>query len=71
MSANDPKQTLTPTRNGVISQHVRFQFEFIKSVFENIANADNSHELIALPDGYVADPSLGHKLHHMSNAVVG
>ncbi len=33
MSGNDPKWTLRPGRNGVIAHYVRFQFEFVKSVF--------------------------------------
>ena len=32
ISAFDPKRTLRSGGNGVIAHHIRFQFEFIKSV---------------------------------------
>ena len=49
-SAFNTEQMLTFGRNGIIAHHVRFQLEFIKSVFENVADADDSHKLGALPN---------------------
>jgi hypothetical protein len=40
-------------------------------MFEDIADADDSHELITFLDGYVANPSLRHQLHYVADAVLG
>ena len=45
--------------------------DLIKSMFENVADADNSHKLIGLLDGQVANASLRHELHHIGNAILG
>jgi hypothetical protein len=34
--------------DGAIAHHICFQFEFLKSMFEDVANADNSRKLIAV-----------------------
>ena len=60
-----------PGRHRVIAQYVCFQFEFIKSMFKNIADADDFHKLIAVLDGHVANPQLRHQLHHMDDRVFG
>lgn len=60
-----------PGCDGVIAHHVCFQFEFIKSMFEDIADADNSHKLIAILDGHMANPQLRHQLHYMGDRVAG
>ena len=62
---------LTSGRDGVIAHYVGFQFDFVKSMFENIADANNSHELITFLDGQVANASLRHQLHHFCDVSSG
>ena len=59
------------SRDDIIAEYVGFQFELIKSMFENIADANNSHKLIAFVDGQVANASLRHEFHHMRDAILG
>jgi hypothetical protein len=40
--------SLVPSSHGIIPKHVRFDFQLSKTVLENIANADDPHELIAV-----------------------
>ena len=40
-------------------------------MFENIADVDDSHKLIAVLDRHMADPQLRHQLHHMGNRSSG
>ena len=37
--------------DGIIAHYVSFQFEFIEAMFEYVADANDSHELMALLDG--------------------
>ena len=61
---------LTSSSHGVIAKHVGFQLHLAEPVLENIANADDPHELSAVLDGQVPNPPLRHKFHHISNAVL-
>ena len=46
-------EMLTSSRDGIIAEYVSFQFDLIKSMFENVADANNSHKLIGLLDRQV------------------
>ena len=64
-------EMLASGRDGIIAQYVGFQFDLVKSMFENVADANNSHKLIAFLDGQMANASLRHELHHMGDAILG
>ena len=71
VKAERPEATLASSRDGIIAKYVGLQFDFVKSMFENVADANNSHKLIAFLDGQVANASLRHEFHYMGNAMLG
>jgi hypothetical protein len=51
-----------PSGHGIIPKYVRFQLQLSEPVLENIADADDPHELIAVLDRHMANvsrPQLG------------
>jgi hypothetical protein len=61
---------LTPGSNGIVPKDVCFLLQLSKTVLENIADTDNSDELVAIFDGHMANAVLGHQLHHVGHAVL-
>jgi hypothetical protein len=62
--------SLMPSSHSVIAEYVCFDFQLSKTVLENITNADDPHELIAILDRHMANTPHGHQLHHISHAVL-
>ena len=62
--------SLAPSSHGIIPKYVRFDFQLSKTVLENITNADDPHELIAVLDRHMANTPHGHQLHDVSHAVL-
>src|SRR6476646_8911029 len=61
---------LMPSSHSVIAEYVCFDFQLSKTVLENITNADDPHELIAVLDRHMANTPHGHQLHDVSHAVL-
>ena len=62
--------TLVPSSHGIIPKYVRFHLQLFEPVLENIADADDPHELIAVLDRHMANAPPRHQLHHIGNAVL-
>ena|GEM_PF-1218804 len=65
-----PALKLASGRDRIIPHYVCFQLKFVKSMLENIPDADNSHKPTALFDRQVANPPLRHEFHDMIDAVI-
>ena len=61
---------LMPSSHSVIAEYVCFDFQLSKTVLENITNADDPHELIAVLDRHMANTPHRHQLHDISHAVL-
>ena len=61
---------LVPSSHRIIPKYVCFDFQLSKTVLENITNADDPHELIAVLDRHMANTPHGHQLHDISHAVL-
>ena len=46
---------LPSSSDGIVAKHVGFQLQFLEPMFENIADAYDPHESVAVLDGRVAD----------------
>jgi hypothetical protein len=62
--------SLVPSSQCIIPKYVRFHLQLFEPVLENIANADDPHELIAVLDRHMANAPPRHELHHIGNAVL-
>src|SRR6476620_4949404 len=62
--------SLVPSGHRIIPKYVRFHFQLSKTVLENITNADDPHEPIAVLDRHMANTPHGHQLHDVSRAVL-
>ena len=61
---------LTSSSDGIIAQNVGFQFHFAEPVFENIADTNDPHKVIAVFDGQVSNAPLRHELHDIGDTVL-
>src|SRR4029078_12233880 len=65
-----PALKLASGRDRIIPHYVCFQLKFVKSMLENIPDADNPHKPPPLLDRRGATPPLRHEFHDMIDAVV-
>jgi hypothetical protein len=57
---SEPSGALTSSSEGIIAKHISFQLHLAEPMLENIADADDSHEPIAILNGEVANAPLRH-----------
>jgi hypothetical protein len=62
---------LASSGHGIIPEYFCFHLQFSKAMLENVANANDPHELIAVLDGQMANAPLRHQLHHIGDAILG
>ena len=62
---------LASSGHRIIPKYPCFHLQLAKAVLENIADANDPHELIAVLDGQMANAPLRHQLHHIGDVILG
>ena len=56
--------------HGIVPKQVSFLLQLYKAVLENVADADDSGELVAVFDRHMANAPLDHQLHHIGDPIL-
>ena len=62
---------LASSGHRIIPKYPCFHLQLAKAVLENIADANDPHELIAVLDGQMANAPLRHQLRHIGDVILG
>ena len=64
------RRALAASSRCIIPKDICFKLQLSKPVLENVADTDNSNELVAILYRHMANAQLGHQLHYISDAVL-
>ena len=62
---------LASSGHRIIPKYPCFHLQLAKAVLENIADANDPHELIAVLNGQMANSPLRHQLRHIGDVILG